>query len=251
MKADVIILAVSALLLSCMPREKQASDPFPVLDVYDADWAIFEGRWVADDGILHMELSLQITAFGEANYKLRESFESKTFASGTTSQGRYSRYYGLPDNETGIRLHDLSEYNKGVHWRIKASPYLNTSDDMYFVTRGNNELIPCDDLFKPATTNSRHTLHKRSKLFTVEGYITFESDSAQFYERNTMEYWVVRGLGEFNELKRKYEFLATERYEGVYLRALAYTVVNPEVGSKKEALVIKRIMSMGKDPEQD
>ena len=129
-------------------------------------------------------------------------------------------------------------------------------DEMFFLTRGNDELLPCDDNFKPITTDRRYTLHKRSRLFTVEGYITFGQDSAEyfkqdsatFFERNTSEYWRVTDLGEFNELRLLYKKLAKEKFEGVYLKALAYSVMDTTL-REKNVLVIKRISDVGNDPD--
>ena len=86
-------------------------------------------------------------------------------------------------------------------------------------------------------------------MFTVEGYFTVEQDSVDFFERNTGEYWKVADLGEFNELVVAYNKLAKEKYEGVYLRGLAYSVRDITSVTGKDALVIKRIKSLGNDPD--
>ena len=235
------------LLFECTVHEKQKQEPFPVLTISDDEWATYEGRWLANDDIIRFELSLKSGAFGvDSDYKLVESFESDSLASGTTSQGMYSSYNGFANNELGICLHDLDTYSKAMHWRFKKST--DMSDEMFFMTRGNDELLPCDDSFKPITTDRRYTLHKRSKLFTVEGYITFNQDSAVFFERNTREPWKVTDLGEFNKLRLMYKQLAKEKYEGIYLKALAYSVLERTSQREKNALVIKRIKNVGKDP---
>ena len=120
---------------------------------------------------------------------------------------------------------------------------------MFFVTRGNDELLPCDNNFIPLTLDRRYTLHRRSNLFTVEGYFTLEHDSFEFFERNTREYWKVTDLGEFNELTVAYNKLAKEKYEGIYLKALAYSVLDSTSMRDKDVLVIKRILSLGNDPD--
>ncbi len=133
--------------------------------------------------------------------------------------------------------------------RFKPSGSIYSPDEMFFTTRGNDELLPADNHFAAITSDRRYTLHRRSKLFTVEGYITFEQDSAVFFERNTFEHWKVTDLGEFNELKLLYKQLAKEKYEGIYLKALAYSVSDPTSKKEHSTLVIKRIKSAGKDPD--
>lgn len=70
-----------------------------------------------------------------------------------------------------------------------------------------------------------------------------------FFERNTRERWKVTDLGEFNELRLIYKQLAKEKHEGIYLRALAYSVLDTTSPGEKNALVIKRIKNAGKDPD--
>jgi hypothetical protein len=108
----------------------------------------------------------------------------------------------------------------------------------------------CDNNFTPLTTDRRYTLHKRSRLFTVEGYFTLEPDTVKFFERNTREDWSVTDLGEYHELIASYKDLAKGKYEGIYLKALAYSVLDTTSITGKNALVIKQIKSIGKDPDQ-
>jgi hypothetical protein len=122
-------------------------------------------------------------------------------------------------------------------------------EEMFFITRGHDELIPCDNEYKPLTTDWRYTLHRRSNLFTVEGYVTFDSDSAEFYERNVMERWRLADLEEFQELKEKYRQTAKEKYEGIYLKALAYSVADTIPDSERRLLVIKWIKDFNNDPD--
>jgi hypothetical protein len=142
----------------------------------------------------------------------------------------------------GIRVKNLSSQTKGIHFRQKESSEFDMSEEMYFITSGSDELLPCDKNFTPITTDTKFGLHKRLDKFTVEGYITFQEDTAMFFERNTLVEWHVANLGEHDELKVKYNELAREKFEGVYLRALAYSIAD---SVSEKALVIKRIGVIG------
>ncbi|MBY0433416.1 MAG: hypothetical protein K2U26_04830 [Cyclobacteriaceae bacterium] len=247
MKKLLLIILVFA---SCA-KYKKVNQPIFVNPIASEDeWAEYEGRWLTNGGIVRLELSLQTGSFGyDANYKLHEFFSDRR-ATNCISRGGYSTYSGFANKELGLRLHDLSEYKYGAFLRYKPFYDKGAPDEMYFMTRGKEELLPCDDNFKPITTDTRYTLHKRSKLFTVEGYFTFEADSAKFFERNTFEHWKLADLGEFQELKSHYQKLATEKFEGIYLKALAYAV-SDSTAERKSALVVKRIIDLNNDPDQE
>jgi hypothetical protein len=251
------IVPLIFLLSACTVHEKKKQDTFSVLTISDDEWATYEGKWLVNGGIIRFELSLKSGAFGyDSYYRLSESFNSDSLACGSTSNDTYSTYNGFANKELGICLHDLGSYCKATYLRYKKSQGIDMPDEMFFLTRGNDELLPCDDKFKPITTDRRYTLHKRSKLFTVEGYLTFEQDSAAFFkqdtatffERNTFERWKVTNLGEFNELRLLYKKLAKVKFEGIYLKALAYSVLDT-TRREKNALVIKRIVDVGNDPD--
>lgn len=248
----VIRVTVLLMLTACVPQKKDNYEPFPLIAIADEEWVTYEGKWLTDDGILRLELSIQQTGgVGvDSYYTLLESFESNNSANGTKSQGKCSIYYGLSDDQIGIRLRGLALYSKGVYFRVSESKYLNLSEEMFFVTRGSNELIPCDENFEPITTDRLYTLHKRLNQFTIEGYFTFYQDSVDFFERNTREYWKITDLGEFDELKSAYRALAKEKNEGMYLKALAYSVLDTTSRQGNRALVVKRIQAVGKDPEE-
>ena len=234
------------ILIACSLPKKEERVPFPVFSIADDEWVNYEGRWLTKGGILRLELSLRAGAYGiDSDYKLRESFESDSVAHGSFSQGQYSAYLEGNSKQFKICLHDLSEYSYGNHWRYKRP---NLEEEIFFTTRGNNELLPCDENYEPITTDKRYTLHKRSKLFTIEGYMSYESDSAIFFERNTRERWFLSDLGEFEKLKSTYKELAKEEFEGVYLKALAYSVSDTSPSKRETSLVVKRIFNMGNDP---
>ena len=252
-------LILIVLLSTCSAIDKKKPAPFPILDTSGEEWATYEGKWLYKDGVIQFELFLKTGATGvDTYYKLHERVLSKQSAGSTTSQGMYSSYYGISNNQTGICLHDLATFNlknftSPTHLRYKKS-IIDEREEMFFITRGNNELLPCDNDFKPITTDRKYSLHKRSKQFTVEGYITFnqdtltEEDTARFFERNTSEYWSVTNLGEFDELQTAYKKLAKEKNEGIYLKALAYSVIDT-TARRGSALVIKRILDLDNDPD--
>jgi hypothetical protein len=235
------------LLIGCSTSKKEEQVPFPVLTIADDEWVNYEGRWLTKGGILRLELSLNGGAYGvDSYYKLQESFHSDSLARGTTSHGKFSTNFNPNTKQFKICLHDLSEYSHGTHWRYKRP---NLSEEMFFITRGNDELLPSNDNYEPITTDKRYTLHKRSKLFTVEGYISFEGDQAVFFERNTMERWSLADLGEFDQLNSSYHQLAKEEYEGIYVKGLAYSVSDTTSLNGETSLVVKRIFNMGSDPD--
>jgi hypothetical protein len=247
---EVKIVLLGYLLFACSTNqvhEAVRSEPFTPFVISDDEWATYESKWIANNGTIRLELSLKNGTPGyDSEYKLGESYESDSSASGTNSKSTYTVYKGFPENEMGICLHNVDPYKKGSYLRFKKSE--DMPEEMFFVTRGTDELIPCDDHFKPITTDRRYTLHKRSRLFTVEGYFTLENDSLKFFERNAREHWKVTDLGEYNELIHHYKQLAKKKFEGVYLKALAYSVADTTTRGGQNALVIKQIVSVGKDP---
>lgn len=238
------VFALVLLLAGCTttPRSPETKD-FPTLYVTDDAWATYESRWV-----VRFELSLKAGAFGyDSYYRLIEHYEKKNSASSVVTSGTYTTHYNWKDNLHAITLHDLNTTLEGGYLRYKQ--FGKSYEEMYFLSRGNQELIPCDDNFNALTEDPRYTLHKRSRLFTVEGYITFENDSATFFERNTHEHWKVANLGEIQELKKWYRKLARRKYEGVYMRALAYSIQQDITRDSLDYLVVKKAFSIGQDPE--
>jgi hypothetical protein len=246
LKLTSFVISIVTLVSSCS-FDKKSQVPLPVLSYSEDEWATFEGRWIAKEGILNIELSLKNGSFGtDSEYELTETFESNRDGYGTKSHGAFSVYKGFQEAELGIRLHDLNIYNKN-YLRFKRPGA--SQEEMFFLTRGNEELIPCDDNFKPVTLDRRFTLHKRSKLFTVEGYVTVENDSAEFFERNTSENWRLANLGDYDEVKASYKQLAKEKYQGIYLKGVAYSVRDTTNKRTQNALVIKQIKIIGGNPK--
>lgn len=231
------------LLICCSCKTKPHQD-FVIVTTGDEEWTHYEGQWTMDAGVVIMRLALKTGAHGlEAQYKLSESVLKENWASGTSSYSTYSTYFGGGSNSSmGIVLHNLSKFSDNPFFRYRKS--LDLPEEMFFITRGQNELLPCDPDFKPLTTDKRYTLHRRSELFTVEGYVTFDDDSVDFYERNTSKRYNVADLAEFSKVEAGYKKWATTKHEGVYVKALAYTVVD-STARRNSALVFKKVLMLG------
>lgn len=125
----------------------------------------------------------------------------------------------------------------------KLSPKVEAID-LTFRIPNDHELILVDEDFEGTTPSQKLT--QRYDLFTVEGYFTITSDTTDFFEKNTMQYCPVSPLGTYRDAVSKYHTLAREKYEGVYIRALGYSVIHiGRNGKEQEALVFKRILQMG------
>ena len=211
----------------------------------DDEWIVYEGKILTDSGIeTDVELSLMQAAVGvESYFKLHKSLTAKNGVYGSVSEGKYSVSYGLPQQGQGITLIDRPK-------KIVQAPLDNSgmqdvleTPELYFKTVANEKLIQTDRGFN--SKHSKYVLHKRSDLFTVEGYVTCQDSVTEFFERNTMKKWNVASLGEIDSIKIKYRKIATENYEGVYLKALAYSVVDTSSQSNR-SLVVKRLIRMEK-----
>jgi len=143
------------LISACTSKSKQEEKPFPVITITDDEWATYEGSWLAPDGVIKFELSLKTGAVGyDSYYKLSEYFEADSIASGTSSYGLYTTEYDQANKEVRLHLHGLSEYDKGIYLRHKNK---DGSDEMFFRSRGINELLPCDENYEAVTEDARYT----------------------------------------------------------------------------------------------
>ena len=117
-------------------------------------------------------------------------------------------------------------------------------EDLFLKTDGEHKLICLDENLEEISR--QYTLTRRaSPLFTVEGYFSVYDDTTDFFEKNTRKGWSVARLAEYDDAVKKYEYLATEKFEGVYLKALAYTVRHlTKDGEEIDALVFKTILHM-------
>ena len=79
----------------------------------------------------------------------------------------------------------------------------------------------------------------------MEGYITFVNDTSEFFEMNTRETWALVDRAMFGKAKSNYFAVAKEKYEGVYLRGLGYSVEHQSPAGKNiPALVLRNIYEM-------
>jgi hypothetical protein len=117
-------------------------------------------------------------------------------------------------------------------------------ENLYLKSDSEHHLIFVDESLKEKS--HKYLLTRRaSQLFTVEGYFTVYDDTTDFFERNTRKEWPVAQLAEYYEAVKKYDHLAKEKFEGVYLKALAYSVRHlTKEGKEIDALVFKKILEM-------
>ena len=72
------------------------------------------------------------------------------------------------------------------------------------------------------------------------------TSSLEFFERNTFEDWHVAQLGLYEDVRKNYTGLAKEPWEGIYVRALAYSVSDTTDSPEHQGnLVVKRLIAMG------
>jgi hypothetical protein len=243
MKKIVFILLIA---IACKQSNKQGEITNSKF-VEPAEWETYEGRWQTKNGILLIELKLNTTTNNiDAAYQLHETLLSNEKASSTVSKGKYIFYKGMPNNEVGLCLQNLTENITGGHFRIRKESYSLPKEEMCFISRGADELLPTDQNFKPISTDRKYTLHKRKGYFTIEGYLSLDSTRFVFYERNTMQYWSVADLGEWDSVNMYYKKNSRNMYESVYLKALAY-VVRDTASADNQSLVIKRIKAIGEE----
>lgn len=220
MKNFLIALAFTGLF-SCS-QSPEISDPFPVLLTPDNEWITYEGILPSEGG--HdalVELKLRPGAPGyESHYKLNESVYLKDAAMGVNSHGNYTVLYGGPDH-TLIQIKDRTLINSVSRGR-KIVWGDRVTQDLLLKSNGDYELVLLDKNMQEVIPS--YKLTRRSDLFTVEGYITFANDTVDFFERNTRQPWAVSKLGKYHEADSIYKLLAKEKFEGIYLKALGYSV---------------------------
>jgi hypothetical protein len=153
--------------------------------------------------------------------------------------------YGAANNEVILKLEGKS-YSSAMMTKKSGPPKAPEpiAININLMSEGGSKLVLVDDDFDRIADDGRYTLYRRSRLFTVEGYITFEDSRTDYYEQNAAERWTVAPLGVYTDVQKIYDSLATEEFEGVYLRALAYSVESDT--TDKELLVIKSIIEMRK-----
>lgn len=251
MKKLLVFLPLAGVL-ACSPSSPEL-DPFPhYLIDKEEDWITYEGVLPAKNGHeVKVELSLVPATPGlDSYYKISESFESEEgghqFASSIQSRGKYN-LLSSPGNSI-IRLIDKRKtgalfLGRGATPAEFERAY-EIKEDLYLKGNGEHELVLIDEDMN--VVDARYTLTRRnSSLFTVEGYFTVYDDTTDFYERNTRKQWTVAQLGEYEKALNKYSYLAKEKFEGVYVKALSYSVaIKTREGEETDALVFKKILEI-------
>jgi hypothetical protein len=252
----LLSVLILTFLFSCSTKEKAPPAAYPTAYEAEPEWVYFEGYYPdGRGGRMTMELSLKSGGVGvESQYKFSErDYECNCTYHGGNAAGSYSTMYGANPSETVIELR-----GKGFLYYVTAGDETTKSNreifmtdrtasdiEMFFRSDGNDRLVALDKNLRPLSEDEEYTLHRRSKPFTVEGYLTFTSDSAEFFEMNVNETWVVAKLGSYKSAKFKYLQLVKEKFEGLYVKALAYSVhhVNAK-GEDIDALVLRQIFEI-------
>jgi hypothetical protein len=250
------------VLFACSSKEKIEPPPSPTVVEDKSQWTPYEGTIKTELGEWPIELYLD-----ESQPGLTSSFEIRgnSFANIGLNMfgGKYTTLPGATGNEVIFQLHG----NIMIFPRTKPDPKKGVTSfkpevqeiDLFFITEGGNKLILVDEDFDRVSEDNRYTLFKRSRLFTVEGYVTIEDTHTEFFEKNTHENWLVAPIGVYNEVQNIYDSLVTGKSEGMNLKAVAYFIESDSLfneprknniwhhkGVGSELLVIKRILQMKK-----
>lgn len=243
MKTLLILLAAAAL--SCS-RSQPISEPYPHYLIEEEDWIVYEGTLPSSYGPeVHVELSMFPGPPGfDSNYRMVEypdSHSLKEYNGWIGSRGRY-----LVLSSPKGRIIHISDRNfvKAISMRGDLRMPEFGKENLYLKTDGGHRLIFLDDNLKEIS--GQYVLTRRaSPLFTVEGYFSVYDNTTDFFEKNTRKEWSVARLAEYDDAVEKYDQLAKEKFEGVYLKALAYTVRHvTKEGEEIDALVFKKILHM-------
>ena len=245
--------AALILCCSCSQSSPTISEPFPHYLTEDDDWITYEGTLPSESGqTVTVELQLVPGTPGmDSYYRIEETFHAfdstMPFSGFSRSQGRYSVLVGSPG-------HNIIQIISKRKMRSVTGKGFTKADEvtenLYLKSYGDHELVLVDEDFNEAVP--RHSLIRRSELFTVEGYFTVYGDTTEFFERNTRKTWPVAQLAHYDEAVRKYDRLAKEKFEGVYLKALSYSITQTDKnGKESDALVFKKILLMDSMPSNN
>jgi hypothetical protein len=243
MKTLLILLA--GVVFACS-RPQPVSQPYPNYLIKEEDWIVYEGTLPSSYGPnVHVELSIFPGAPGlDSRYRMMEYPDSdslKEFNGWIGSRGQYM----VLSSTIGQIIH-ITDRNfiTGISKREDFPMPEIDKEDLYLKTDGEHRLIFVDEDFKEKSR--QYVLIRRdSPLFTVEGYFSVYNDTTDFFEKNTGKQWSVAQLAKYDEAVKKYDSFAKEKFEGVYLKALAYTVRHfTKEGDEIDALVFKKILHM-------
>jgi hypothetical protein len=234
------------VLFACSNKEKIETPPSPTVVDEKAKKIVYEGVIKTSYGEGPVTLALQEVETGLTSRFELDGEVAKDMLFGR-AVGEYSTLSGAEGNEVILQLHGSFMYmgraQKAKKGTVAFKPEIQKVD-LFFVTEGGNKLVLVDEDFDRIADDNRFTLYKRSRLFTAEGYITFEDNRTDFYEQNTNERWDVATLGAYRDAQKIYDSLVSQKFEGMYLKALAYSVESDS--SDKELIVIKKILEMKK-----
>lgn len=237
------LLLTGLALLSCS-RHQKSPDSFPSFDIAEEDMIPYEGILPSADGLpAHTELYLRPGPPGmDGDYELHESMNLVNVSVGASSRGKYTVLLA-PAGGRIIQLKSCSLVQRPAR-ENEWLPAERAGRDLYLRGTDGNELALVDNNFQQI--DARYALIRRSALFTAEGYITVYDDStAEFYERNTRKKWPLAQYGCYTQAVRKYHSSAKEKFEGIYLKALSYTVsCRSDQGEPFDAVVFKKILDM-------
>ena len=244
MKTLIFLLAVA--VFSCSGPQPD-SEPYPNYLIEEEDWIVYEGTLPSSYGPdVHVELSLfPVTPGLDSRYNMIESYPNtvspKEYGGWIRSVGRYI-VLSSPDGQI-IHITDRN-FIRSVSMRGDFPMPEFGTENLYLKSDGEHRLIFIDESLKEQSR--KYLLTRRSSpLFTVEGYFSVYNDTTDFFEKNTRKQWSVAQLGEYDEAVKNYNYLAKEKFEGVYLKALAYAVRHPtREGEEIDALVFKKILQM-------
>lgn len=220
------------------------------------EWCTYEGVVRTDSGNdIMIELSLLQGAVGVASsYRTREEYVSFEDRIILASMGKYTIRLGASDLGNIIEIRNKKnrisemtgpgftsarpEYSKQLYKQAAIA-------SLTFKTGEFGDLVQVDNAHNPIATDSRYTLKRRSGLYTVQGFISLDSDAPDIYELNTHQTWNVLRAGAYGDAKTKYQSMTVGPREEVYLEAIAFFVeTRDEQGRKAKAMVIKRVISM-------
>jgi len=244
--------------MSCSSKEETPQQTADYEMAEHEEWITYEGVVRSETGNdVKLQLSLLQNSVGmESKYRTEEEYispqEDRLL---TNRQGKYSILYGS-GSDMVVTLHESKGISLG--WELGSgyamSPNLPSEELLanakfgkliFKAGRNSNELVLLDENSNPISDDNRYTLKKRSLLFTVEGFVTFEPNVTDFFEMHTRDTWTVAKAGSYGEVQKKYNKLVTERHEGIYTKAVAFYVDDIDsTGAEVKNLVIKRIITM-------
>ena len=232
------------ILLACSSKEKTESSPSPIIvDAQEKkEVVIYEGMLQLNGEIVPAELSMEQGENGmEAGFTITAG--GNNWTQKRIDRGRYTILYGDANAENKFELHGRMLSFVKVNTSPRTQPEMRDVT-LYFVSDGDQKLIPTDENYDPIVDDGGLTLYRRSRLLTVEGYLTCETNRTELFESNTSEKWNVAPIGVWKNLKEKYDSIATEKFEGVYLKAVAYWIASDSTDD--DILVLKTILDMKK-----